>query len=97
MNKIVKEMNNVEVLARTIKTYEMVQELYRRFESGEGMYQDALIRTLDMLDIYYITVIEFEDCLTVDIFPDPSDKERSFLVAIENDMIISIEKRMFEY
>lgn len=97
MKNNVKEMNYVEVLSRTIRAYELVQELYKRFEEGKGIYQEALVNTLDMLDIYYITVIEFEDCLTVDIFPDPSDKERSFLVTIENDNIINIEKRMFEY
>ena len=97
MNKISKEMNNVEVLARAIKAYEVVQELYRRFEEGKEINQQALVNTLDMLDIYYLTVIEFEDCLTVDIFPDPSDKERSFLVSIHNGKITDIEKRMFEY
>lgn len=92
-----KEMNYVDALSRTIKTYEMVQELYRRFEEDKETNQQALINTLDMLDIYYLTVIEFEDCLTVDIFPEPSDRERSFLVRIENNKVVEIEKRMFEY
>ena len=84
----------VEVL-EMISAYELVDELCGHLEAGTEVNQQSLLNTLDIIKADYLIVYQSDDFLGVDIFPDPTNKHRSFVVEIEDNKVINIEERHY--
>ena len=82
-----------------LNSNELVEMLYGYLETEAEINSNSLLRTLRNMErnnsLRYIPVYECEDFLAVDIFPDPNNKDISFVVDIQNNRITNIDARDF--
>lgn len=84
-----------------LNSYELVELLYGYLETEAEINGDSLLRTLRDMErdgyLRYIPVYESKEAnyLAVDIFPDPDNKDVSFVVDIHKNRVRDIEARDF--
>lgn len=82
-----------------INSNELIEVLYDYLETEVEINSNSLMTTLRDMErsnaLRYIPVYECEDFLAVDIFPDPNNKDISFVVDIQNNRITNIDARDF--